>query len=680
MSLDYKRVTSYPHKVVEEENVWIKLRDGTRLGARIWMPETANEDPVPAILEYIPYRKRDLTRPGDNIMHRYFAGHGYACLRVDMRGSGDSGGVLTDEYLETEQEDGIEIIDWIVNQSWCSGEVGMIGISWGGFNSLQIATHQPSPLKAIISACSTDDRYSDDVHYMGGCLLGDNLSWASTMFSRTTCPPDPAIVGDRWKKIWLDRLRQSGLWLKSWLKHQRKDEYWKHGSVNKEFHKILCPVMAVSGWADGYSNAVFRLLAGLEIPRQGLIGPWGHRYPHLGEPGPAIGFLQECLRWWDRWLKGIETGIMDEPMLRVWRQDSIPPVSRYTERSGRWIGEKIWPSKRIRVTHYPLSGDNKLIEGEDVPASKQIKKVQSPLSVGLFAGKWCSYGGTPDLPGDQREEDGGSLIYETGPLSKTIEILGSPVLDVECSVDRPVAMIAVRLSDVAPDGKATRVTFGILNLTHRESHENPEMLKPDKKYHLQVQLNGIAQQFPAGNRIRISISTSYWPIAWPPPRPVTLTVFPKKSKLILPERPPDPDVDDLIAFDEPEGAESTVETVIEPPEHNWKVIRDLARNISTLKVIKDEGIKKIEDIDLQVENRTTEWYSIRDDSFSSPRGEVVSVQGFSRNDWWNVRIRTRTVLTSDENNFRIQAELDAYDGDYRFYSNSWDESIPRDMV
>src|SRR6056297_1036769 len=187
-----KRVQRFPEQVRHVENLWIPLPDGTRLAARLWLPESAHDEPVPAILEYIPYRKRDTTRLRDETNHPYFAGHGYACIRVDLRGSGDSEGVLRDEYLPQELEDGVEVIRWIARQSWCSGQVGMIGISWGGFNGLQIAALRPPELKAIVTVCSTDDRYADDVHNMGGCLLGDNLSWASTMFAYNSSPPAPA--------------------------------------------------------------------------------------------------------------------------------------------------------------------------------------------------------------------------------------------------------------------------------------------------------------------------------------------------------------------------------------------------------------------------------------------------------------------------------------------------------
>ncbi|MDX1687401.1 MAG: CocE/NonD family hydrolase, partial [Candidatus Promineifilaceae bacterium] len=151
----------FPHMIREIENCWIPLSDGTRLAARIWLPEDAEDTPVPALLEYLPYRKSDGTAPRDALHHPYFAGHGYASIRVDMRGSGDSDGVLYGEYLPQEQEDALEVISWIAQQPWCEGNVGIFGISWGGFNALQIAACRPPELKAAVAIDFTDDRYND---------------------------------------------------------------------------------------------------------------------------------------------------------------------------------------------------------------------------------------------------------------------------------------------------------------------------------------------------------------------------------------------------------------------------------------------------------------------------------------------------------------------------------------
>lgn len=673
-----EHVDELPHEVETHENVWIPVAEGIRLAARVWIPAGATDGPVPGVLEYIPYRKRDLTRVRDTEMHKYLAGHGYACVRVDMRGSGDSDGLLVDEYLESELADGEAVLAWIAAQDWCSGTVAMIGKSWGGFNGLQLAARRPPELGAIVTVCSTDDRYADDVHYMGGCLLGDNLSWASAMFAHTTCPPDPEVVGEAWRDKWFERLDRCEPWLDTWLRHPHRDDYWKHGSVCEDFSAIECPVLAVSGWADGYTNAVFRLLEKLEGPRRGLIGPWSHRYPHRGEPGPAIGFLQEVIAWFDRWLKGIEGGA-DEPMLRAWSQDSVAPTPRHTFRPGHWIAEDSWPSERIETHRWPLGFARLLPPGGSDPDGGPDLTVQSPLSVGLFAGKWCSYSGAPDMPHDQREDDGGALVFDSAPLPEPLDLLGAPVVDLELTSDCPVAMVAARLSDLAPDDSATRISYGVLNLTHRDGHEHPEPLEPGQPYRARLQLNDIAQRFPAGHRLRLALSTTYWPMAWPPPEPVKLTVRTATSALELPCRLPRPEDEQLREFAPPQGATPPTVVTLEPGHHTWRVQRDLATDEATLEVIDDAGRFRIDEIDLDVTRGTWERYSTTGCDPLSARGEVRTVRGFRR-EGWDVRVEVRTVLTSDAHTFHLRAELDAYEDGTRVRSRNWDRRIPRQLL
>lgn len=660
------------------ENTFIPMPDGVRLAARIWLPEGSERTPVPAILEYIPYRKRDLSRRRDDINHRYMAAHGYACVRLDMRGSGDSEGVLTDEYTEQEQMDAVHAIAWLARQPWCDGNVGMMGISWGGFNSLQVAARQPPELKAIITCCSSDDQYADNMHYMGGCLLGDNLSEATVMFAFNSLPPDPAIVGERWRDLWRQRLEGSGLWVEKWLSHQRRDDYWRRGSVCEDYGAIRCPVFTVGGWADGFTNAVMRLLANLEVPRKGLIGPWGHKYPHLGIPGPAIGFLKEAVRWWDHWLKGQDTGVMDEPMLRVWMQDSVSPNTAYQERPGRWVGENEWPSPRIEQRRYAFDLHG-MLNPDVAAAGTEVRRVQSPLSVGMFAGKWCSYAATPDLPGDQREEDGGSLVFHTEPLQQKLEICGMPVVELDLSADKRQAMVAVRLSDVAPSGAATRVTYGLLNLTHRDGDAHPEPLEPGRCYRVKVVLNGIAHSFPAGHRIRVAISTSYWPLAWTSPELAMVKINTGSSFLVLPVRPPREEDVYLRQFGRPEGAPAPAIRQLEPGSHNWRVIRDLAENTSMLEVTNDNGLVHIEETGTDVCKKTLEFYSIREDDVLSARGETHTERCLRR-PGWDVRVTTRTVLTCSARHFHIHAQLDAFEGEERVYSANWVRNVPRDMI
>ncbi|MEV7648752.1 CocE/NonD family hydrolase [Arthrobacter sp. NPDC089319] len=677
-----KTIENFPHTVHAIENVFIPMRDGARLAARIWMPEGAEQLPVPAILEYIPYRKRDNSRGRDELNHPYMAGHGYISVRVDMRGSGDSDGVMTDEYRPQEHEDAEDVIAWLADQPWCDGKVGMMGISWGGFNSLQMAARQPPALKAIISASATDDLYVDNMHYMGGCLLADNLSEATVMFAFNSLPPDPEIVGERWREMWQERLSGSGLWLETWLENQTRGEYWKPASVCEDYSQVKIPVMAVGGWADGYTNAIFRLMENLDVPRQGLIGPWGHKYPHLGVPGPAIGFLQEAVRWWDHWLKDKDTGMMDEPMVRAWMQDAVSPEPSYEDRPGHWVAEPSWPSPNIENQRWQLGRYGLFPEGSPVEPGGGVDLL-SPLSVGMFAGKWASYAALPDLPSDQREEDGGSLVYETEPLEGDLEVFGRPVAAFEVASDKPVAQLVVRLSDVAPNGEATRVTYGLLNLTHRDGSEQPQPLEPGERYRIEIPLNGLAQSFPAGHRLRLSVSTSYWPLVWPAPEPATVTIF-SGGTLDIPVRKPRADDGELRPFAEPEAAPELATTLLNPGNHHWRTIRDLESGTSTVEIINDQGRFRIDETGTDLRRVSNEWYSSRGNDVNSVRGETQTIRRYERGDW-RVEVQTRTVLTSTPTDFVVNAQLDAYEldedkGNPRVYSQNWQRSIPRQLV
>ncbi len=601
---------SFPHRVKVVENIFIPMPDGTRLAAKMWLPEDAETTPVPALLEYIPYRKRDGTRTRDQALHMYLAGHGYVCLRLDIRGTGDSEGLIADEYTPQEQQDGCDAIGWIASQPWCDGSVSMIGISWGGFNGLQIAALQPPALTSVITVGSTDDRYATDIHWVGGCLSKDNFDWSATMLAHNDLPPDPEIVGAGWREAWLARARANRPWILDWMQHQRRDDYWKQGSVCEDFSRIQVPVYAVSGWADNYSESVPRLLAGLDVPRLGLIGPWAHSYPYDVAVEPAIGWLDEVVRWLDHWHKGRDTGMLAEPMYRVWMQDHVPPATCYLERPGRWVAEADWPSPRIEHRKLYLNPDRSLASGASAEAALPIC---SPLWVGLAAGEVGRYGEDAEWATDQREDDGGSLVFVTSPLAARTEIMGAPQLHLTFTSDRPQALIAVRLNDVAPDGRSTRVTVGLLNLTHRDSHEFPTALEPGRTYSATVDLDDIAHAFPAGHRIAVSVSTTYWPIAWPSPDLATVTVIAGRTHLELPVRPPDPADAAQRPFGPPVAAPNTPSVMDTPSVQNRRrVTRDLLSGEMTVDFPRWTFSKTMPDIGQTVSSSGLVRYTITD--------------------------------------------------------------------
>lgn len=665
----------------EIENVWIPMSDGCRIAARIWLPRASETQPVPALLEYIPYRKRDFMRARDEPIHRYFALKGYASIRVDIRGSGDSGGVLDDEYSVQEHADALEIIDWIAAQPWCTGAVGMMGISWGGFNALQVAALRPPALKAIITLCSTDDRYADDAHYMGGCLLNENMQWGSILTLYGALPPDPAIVGERWREMWRERIEGVQPFPSLWMRHQWRDDYWKHGSVCEDYAAIRCPVYAIGGWADGYSNSVARLVANLTCPRKGLVGPWAHVFPHDGVPGPAIGFLQEAVRWWDHWLKGIDTGLMDEPAYRVWMQDSVAPQPQYAERPGRWVAEEGWPSPRIAPRRLYLNpGHLWLDTAEPVELS-----FSSPQTTGLRGGEWCGFGAEGEMPRDQRPDDGGSLVFDSDPLADRVEILGAAALALDLSADRPVAMLAARLGDVAPDGSVLQVTYGLLNLTHRNTHETAEPLVPGQWYRVRLHLNDIAHAFPPGHRIRLSLATCHWPIAWPAAERAIVTLRTGSSHMDLPVRPPCAEDQRLRPFEPPEAAPTLDPKALRQLPMRRTIETDLATNETVYTLHGDGGefggaaLARLEEIGLDLGYTLTKRFRIVEDDPLSAQAQFIQQTSMRRGDW-SVRIECRTRLSATADFFQFGCELTAFEGDTPFAHRQWTQSIGRALV
>ena len=664
----------FPYDVERTDHLWIELSDGVRLAARLWLPGGAEHDPVPAILEYLPYRLTDGTAGRDALMHPYFAGHGYASIRVDMRGSGNADGILMDEYLQQEQDDALEVLAWIAQQPWCNGRVGMIGISWGGFNGLQIAARRPEQLNAVITLCSTDDRYADDVHYIGGCLnAADQLSWASTMLLYNAKPPLPWVAGDSWRESWLNRIDETPPWIEAWMAHQRRDDFWKHGSICEEYDQITCPVFVVGGWSDGYTNAVPRMLEHLSCPRKGLIGPWAHAYPEFALPGPRIGFLQECLRWWDRWLKQIDTGVDDDPDLRVWMTERLEPAGWYESLPGSWRSCKAWPPAGRVKAAFHLNANGSLA-GDAAEAEPML--LPGSLLHGKDAGAWCPYGVAGDFPIDQRQEDGLSLTFDTEPLNDPLEILGNPSLQVSVTSDKPQAMLVARMCDVWPDGRSTLISRGVLNLSHRESHEYPTSLVPGQTYRLSIDLNATGYVLAAGHRLRLALSSAYWPWAWPSPEVASVWIESGDSAtLTLPSTGLDAGREG-VAFAAAETASPpVVETLIEP-RRTSEISFDPTSQTQVV-VLADHKAERHVDLDLRVETTSQTTWSIVEGDPLSASNTVENSWAAARGDW-NVRILTRSTLTADRSNFHLTTQVEAFEGNIRVRAKSRSARIPRD--
>ncbi|MFD4973194.1 CocE/NonD family hydrolase [Streptomyces sp. NPDC058424] len=658
------------------EDVRIPLPRGARLYARIWRPVT--DEPVPVLLEYLPYRVTDWTAPRDAQRHPWYAGHGYASVRVDVHGHGNSEGVPGDEYDETELSDGIAVIEWLAAQPWSTGKVGMFGISWGGFNSLMLAARAPEALKAIVTVCSTDDRYDNDVHYVGGSLLAvDMHGWASTMLAFASRPPDPLYAGDDWRAMWQERLEALDPLVNTWLAHQTRDDYWRRGSVCEDYSAIKAAVLAVGGWHDPYRDTVLRLVEQLprhsSAPVRGLIGPWSHQYPDRGlPPGPAIGFLQETLRWWDHWLKGEQRGgknVMEEPLLRSWISESHPPATVYPELPGRWVGEHAWPSPAVTMTPYALPGSGTL-------------RVCSPQHTGVDAGRYFPFGNDADLPPDQREEDGRSVCFDVAVPEAPTEILGRPRVRLRLTSEVPRGQVIARLCDVAPDGSSTLVTRGVLNLAARHGRDRVAEWEPGATEDVTFEMNGIGHTFPPGHRIRIALSSAYWPWIWPQPgSEAGWSVLPEASAVELPVRDRAADADRApVSFEGPEQAEPLA--VHFPEEQDQRpervVTRDVAAGTWRLEVDPRYGGTRIYPDGLEFTEDALETYTIDErDPLSARTRSDWSVRLHRPDTGWDARVRIRTEIAADATDFLTFNEVVCTDGDSEVFRRTWERRIPR---
>ncbi|MFG2330645.1 CocE/NonD family hydrolase [Streptomyces sp. NPDC048604] len=656
----------FPYETVHDD-VRVPLPDGTLLYARVWRPVT--DEPVPALLEYLPYRLTDWTAPRDAQRHPWYAGHGYASVRVDLRGHGNSEGLPGAPHDATELSDAVAVVDWLAGQPWCTGRVGMFGGAWGGLAALRVAALAPDALRAVVAVCSTDDPYEDGVHYKGGSVLAAGLPARSAALLACVCrPPDPVYAGERWRELWLRRLEAVRPCAHTWLAHQTHDDHWRAGSVREDLGGVRAAVLAVGGRHDPYRNAVLRLVEALPQDRvRGILGPWSHQYPDRGlPPGPSIGFLQETLRWWDRHLKDLDNDVMAEPLLRSWITSSHPPATVYEELPGRWAADPSWPSPYVTPVVYALGG-------APVP-------VRSPQHTGLDAGPLLPRGQDAGLPPDQRDEDAGSACFDVpvpaeGPA---LEILGRPraVLALRC--EAPTGQVAVRLCDVAPDGASTLVTRGVLNLSARYGTDRTVEAQPGETVEAVVDLDAAGHAFAPGHRVRLAVSSAYWPWIWPQPDAAGFTLDPAASSLTLPVRS---HTGDAVEFEPPEHAEPlavVIPATLEEPRPERLVVRDVAKDEWRLESVPPETGTRVHPDGLEVAEEALETATITADDPLSARTRCTWSLRLHRPDAaWDVRITTRSTLTCDAHTFTATDEVICTEGREVVFHRTWEERIPR---
>ncbi len=494
---------------VNIREVFIPMGDGIRLAADLYIPEhLAATEKLPVLLEYLPYRK-DEGRRNRFGLFAYFVKRGYIVARVDIRGTGRSEGQLVPyEYSEEEQRDGEIVIDWLSRQTFSNGNVGMFGISWGGFNAIHMAMRRPPALKAIITLMSTDDIYQDDVHFMDGMMHVDAYEIGQDLSN--ILPGAPDFILD--EKYFQNRFETTP-WLLQYKKQQRDGPFWDRASLNSDYTKIDIPVFAIGGWYDGYRDAVFRMFQSLKAPVKALIGPWNHTFPNWADPPPAIEWRADAVRWFDQWLKGKQTGIMEEPRFSAFIRDWHPPGAALDSIRGRWHHVNQLPTPASSNKTW-LMASNKKLNSTQVSESSLLTMAYKPSAGPEVGGSVMWWG---DWSPDQRVGDSTSLTFETDPLEEDVTVLGFPKAHLTVSATARRANWFVTLNDVAPSGATTIVTGAGANGTHRLSSVEPRDIDPGKEFQLDIELHATSWIFRKGHRIRVSVSNALWPMIWPSP-------------------------------------------------------------------------------------------------------------------------------------------------------------------
>jgi uncharacterized protein len=646
------------------ENTWIPMKDGVRLAVTLYMPDGGKAgEKFPAVLEYHPYRKDDADAERDYAFYSYFARRGFVCARVDIRGFGTSEGIPTNrEYSEQEQLDGLEIIHWLAHQPWSNGNVGMTGISWSGFNSLQMAMRHAPELKAIIAVDATAELFHDDVHYIDGMAHVDEFELNMDMASGITGAPDytldEKVLGPRF---------DAPPWSLLYFKHQRDGPFWR--SPVRPYSEIKIPCFVIGGLLDGYRDSVTDMLEQTKAPLKAIVGPWNHNFPHDAAPGPQIEWRTDAVRWWDYWLKGRDTGVLSDPKLIIYMQHWHPPDPNLENVPGEWHREDSWPPRDAKSSTMFLESDHALAES---PAQKNVHQLKYVPSVGVESGFWWG-----ELLSDPRPVDAFSLVYDSAPLEEEVAILGHPHALLQASATAPLADWFVRLSDIAPDGTVTQITGAGLNGAQRESMTDPKDLEPGKVYPLDITMHLTSWVFPRGHRIRLAISNALWPMVLPTPFSMTTSLElggASGSRLILPVVPVKGATVPKFGIPEPAEERKDITSVGYPWPGDWTLERDEANHKATVHWKGKAETNYPWGKEVDYESLT---YHVDDThpETSPVEGEAESI--FTLKDR-ELRWRGHLSVNTDQRNFYYKYTRELLKDGQLVKQKTWKETIPRD--
>ncbi len=660
-------------------DVPIPMSDGVVLSANLFLPVAQEPgETFPAVLEMIPYRKDDWRYAADHSRMSYLAQRGFVGCRLDVRGTGSSEGIALDEYTPRETQDGYETVEWLAAQPWCNGNVGMWGISYGGFTAVQVACLHPPHLKAIVPMYASDDRYRDDVHYIGGCMVVTELAqYAAGMVAMNAMPPKSDRPGrsSNWAQQWLERLEKTPPWTFIWMKQQVDGVYWRQGSLAPDYGRLQTPMLLFGGWMDSYTDPVFRMMQQCHNPRRAIVGNWVHSLPDSAYPAPNIDWLHEIVRFFDYWLKGKKNGVMADPALTLFVREYNKPEAFPAAWNGRWVSATQFP--------LPATQPQTLFLGAgtlepDAPVPPTADHYPHRPTLGTHDSLCWGAGAAPNgLGRDLRPDEALSLTYTSSPLAAPLQVIGFPEVVLFLSSSAPTAHVVVRLTDVAPDGTSSLVSRGVLNLTRRNGLERCEPLVPGEVYEIKVPLKSTGYRFLPGHRLRLSVASAYWPVIWPSPFVADNWlhrggVYP--SRLMLPvvaetaESPPPP----TFKTTPPELIE--VATYREEPAQ-WQIVEDVMQNSVTVKVFSQDTTCLPGKLEVTTSEKL-EMCAFHDDPahVSLYTEEVCQLAEAG----YETRIEATGTIRSHTSEFQVDLQLQVKLNGRLFFQKSWLDSIPRE--
>jgi len=647
------------------ETSWLTMKDGVRLSVTFFkpVPRKSGEE-FPVLFEFLPYRKEDSFYLRDYPLYSYFVRHGFIMAKVDIRGTGSSEGALPPrEYSEQELDDAVEIIDLLSKLPESNGRVGMWGISWGGFNAIQVAMRQPPALKAILALDASDDLFHDDVHYIDGAYHVD--AYELSIDHDNGLPQSPDYKLD--EAYFQDRFNAYP-WFFIYLKQQTDGDFWRKNSLRWQYDKIRIPTYLIGGLLDGYRDSVPRMLAHMKVPVKGVIGPWTHAWPDNGLPGPNYEWRYEAVRWWDYWLKDRNTGVLEDPRFIIFVREGHGPDADLQTTPGHWICAD-WPIPEMEWKSYFPDKDNHLLLKPGSTGELDLRYVPS---YGLATGLWW---GEPT--GDMRPDDAGSLVFDSPVVEEAFEVVGFPRVKLRVSADAPLANWIVRLEDVQPDGTVSLVAGALINGSQRDSRLEPKPLVPGEVYDIAFELHFTTWTFKPGHRIRLAVSNALFPMIWPTPYPMTtkLVVGGEFTQLEMPILPPGkrrvPD------FKPPEPREQRPDAryldVESWPHGLYEQKKDMwTSNFSVeWKGLKDFEIQGRKYFTYERDYLETNDLKPAESFYQGEAGARIELGGRT------IELRTKIDLNSDEKTFHVIFVREIYENGALMRRREWKEDIPR---